>query len=77
MNFDDVYTGLPFKSAYLRDDDDDDWNGVGSMRTIKHFWQRRLGVNEGLEEILCDLLRDGPYERFQSASKCVIEVGKW
>ena len=42
--------------------------------------RRHLGVSESntnLEDILCQLLREGPYECFHSVDKCVLEVSKW
>ena len=42
--------------------------------------RRHLGVsdsNTSLEDILCELLREGPFERFHSVNKCAIDVSKW
>jgi hypothetical protein len=59
------------------DDDDNEYMGVTPMRDIKHGYHRALGVSENFETILCDLLQEGPHERLQQATKCVVEFVEW
>jgi len=42
--------------------------------------RRSLGVSESntsLEDILCELLHEGPHECFHSVDKCTLEFSKW
>ena len=42
--------------------------------------RRHLGVSESntsLDDILCQLLREGPYECFHSVDECSLVVSKW
>ena len=51
------------------------------MKTAFGGGRRHLGVSESnasfLEDILCQLLREGPHERFWSVDKCALGVSKW
>lgn len=57
-------------------DDDDDYSGIIPMREIDHGFHRALGVSDNFANVLCDLLRDGPHERFHKVTKCTIEFTK-
>eukprot|EP00980_Cylindrotheca_fusiformis_P027113 scaffold18886_cov108-Cylindrotheca_fusiformis.AAC.4 len=58
-------------------DDDDDYAGLTPMRDIDHGWHRALGVSDSFESVLCELLRQGPHERFHYVKKCSLEFSKW
>jgi hypothetical protein len=36
-----------------------------------------LGVSDSFESILCNLLREGPHERFHKVKSCVLQLDKW
>eukprot|EP00980_Cylindrotheca_fusiformis_P007798 scaffold1669_cov129-Cylindrotheca_fusiformis.AAC.9 len=74
---DDFFDSVADYPTYSLFDDDDDYDSLIPMRDIDYGWHRALGVSESFADILCDLLRDGPHERFHGVTKCSIEFAKW
>lgn len=57
-----------------------DWWARLKTRIANAGGRRHLGLSESntsLDGILCQLLREGPHERFHSVEECALGVSKW